>query len=171
MIDETRLRDTMAHEQRTAQLARELALAHGVDPNRAELVALLHDIADHYSDAELLLRAQQYGLLISAAERQHPRLLHGPVGAALLGREYGIRDAELLDAVRDHVTGGLHMSTLGKIIFIADKLEPLWGHPANDGAVRTLAREQLDCAVLKLQAARIAGLAEDQLPVMASSPP
>src|SRR5579871_4908196 len=103
---------TLAHVQRTAILARELAIAHEVDPDRAELAALLHDIADRYSDAELLTLAERYGLPVSLTEARVPRLLHGAVGAAILADEWGITDAELLEAVRQHVTGGAPMSKL-----------------------------------------------------------
>lgn len=74
----------LAHVQATATLARELAEIHGVDPERAELVALIHDIADHYSERELLALAEQYEIEVSLTEARVPKLLHGPVGAQTL---------------------------------------------------------------------------------------
>jgi predicted HD superfamily hydrolase involved in NAD metabolism len=137
-----------------------------VEPERAELAALIHDIADRYSDVELLILAERYGVPISLTEARVPKLLHGPVGAEILRQEYGISDEELLDAVRDHVTGGLHMSSLSKLLFIADKIEPERDrHYHGLDPVRQLARENLDAALLKLQAGRISELVDAGRPV------
>ena len=137
ILDQMRIRlraektpDTLAHAERTAEVARRLAVAHGEDPDRAELAGLVHDVADRYSDRELLGLAGHYGIPVTLTEARVPRLLHARVGAELL-REAGVRDEELLDAVREHITGGPRMSLLAKITFVADKdravpRPPLW---------------------------------------------
>lgn len=148
--------ETRGHVQRTAVVARELAVAHGEDPERAELAAIVHDIADHYSDVELLVLAERYDIPISLTEARIPKLLHAPVGAEILRHDYGVRDEELLDAVRDHISGSPHMGKLAKILFVADKLEPYRDrHYHGLDPVRTIAREDLDQAMLKLYAWRI----------------
>src|SRR6266487_3552993 len=116
--------ETLAHSERTAELAVQLAEHHGVDPERARLAALIHDVADRYSDRELLILAERYGIDVSLTEARVPKLLHGKIGAEFLKREWGITDDELLDAVRDHITGGARMGPLAKVLFVADKLEP-----------------------------------------------
>jgi predicted HD superfamily hydrolase involved in NAD metabolism len=94
------------------------------------------------------------------------KLLHGAVGAALLRHDYGVRDDELLDAVRDHVTGGPQMGPLAKILFIADKIEPARDrHYHGLDPVRALARVDLDQAMAKLSAWRIAELAAIGRPI------
>ena len=52
-----------------------------------------------------------------------PVLLHGPAAAALLEREYGVRDREILEAVALHSVGRPDMGLLARIIWAADKLE------------------------------------------------
>lgn len=116
--------ETLAHVHGTAGVARELALAHGLDPHRAELAALLHDVAHDYSDQELLRLAEQHRIPLSLTEARIPRLIHGWVGAAVLASEWGITDAELLDAVRFHISGSPTMGMLAKVVFVADKVEP-----------------------------------------------
>src|SRR4030095_16934081 len=96
----------------------------GVDPERARVAALVHDIADRYSDRELLILAERYGVDVSLTEARVPKLLHGKIGAEVLRRDCGITDDELLDTVRNHITGGGRMGTLAKVLFVADKLEP-----------------------------------------------
>lgn len=153
--------DTLEHLERTAKVARELALAHGVDPDRAEVAALLHDIADPLSDRELVLRAQRYNLSVSLTEARVPRLLHAPVGAEILRREWGITDDEVLDAVRYHVSGAPVMSPLVKVVFVADKIEPSRDrHYGGLEQIRAIARRDLDDAVLRLYAWRMSTLVE-----------
>jgi predicted HD superfamily hydrolase involved in NAD metabolism len=148
--------ETRAHAERTAVVARELAAAHGVDPDRAELAALVHDIADGYSNVELLVLAERYDIPVTLTEARIPKLLHAPVGAEILRRDYGLSDEELLDAVRDHISGGPHMGKLAKILFVADKIEPHRDrHYHGLDPVRDLAIQDLDQAMLKLYAWRI----------------
>jgi predicted HD superfamily hydrolase involved in NAD metabolism len=158
--------DTRAHTRRTAVLARELALVHGVNPNRAEFAALVHDIAGRYTDIELAMLAERYRIPISLTEARVPKLLHAPVGAEILRRDYGVADEEILDAVRNHIGGGPIMSTLSKILFVADKLEPERDrHYHGLDPVRALARENLDQAMLKLYAWRVNELIDAGRPV------
>jgi predicted HD superfamily hydrolase involved in NAD metabolism len=144
------------HVQMTVDLARMLARIHGVDLDRAELTALLHDIAAGYSNDVLLAMAEDLGVPISVTEARIPRLLHGKVGAEMLRREWGITDDEMLDAVRYHITGHPHMSVLAKVIFVADKLEPNRDrHYGGLDPIREIARRSLDEAMLKLYAWRM----------------
>src|ERR1051325_5783857 len=119
--------DGYGHVLRVAALARELAEVHGVDPDRAEAAALLHDIADKLPDRDLLSRAERYGIEPNLTEARVPKLMHGKVGAELLRREWEITDEEILDAVRYHLSGNSQMSQLAKVVFVADKLEPQRG--------------------------------------------
>jgi predicted HD superfamily hydrolase involved in NAD metabolism len=157
--------DTFAHAERTAELARQLATAHGVDPDRAELAGLVHDIADRYSESELLKLADYFGLPISLTEARVPKLLHASVGAELL-RESGVTDEELLDAVRDHVTGGPRMGPLSKVLFVADKLEPFRDqYYGGLDPVREIAMVDLDEAIMRLYAWRMDHLVREGRPI------
>ena len=157
--------ETYQHAERTAAVARQLALVHGEDSDRAEVAALVHDIADRFSERELLRLADHYGLPVSLTEARIPKLLHAKVGAEML-RESGVRDEELLDAVREHITGGPRMSTLSKITFVADKIEPYRDrHFGGLDPVRDLAMVDLDGAILQLYAWRIDHLVQEGRPV------
>lgn len=157
--------ETYAHVERTAELARQLAVAHGVDPERAELAGLVHDIADHYSDRELLELAERYGIALSITEARIPKLLHARVGAEIL-REAGVTDEELLDAVREHITGGPRMSRLSKVLFVADKLEPHRDrYYGGLDPVREMAMVDLDEAIMRLYAWRMTQLVREGRPV------
>jgi predicted HD superfamily hydrolase involved in NAD metabolism len=151
--------DTFGHAERTAELARKLAVAHGVDPERAELAALVHDVADRVSERELLEMVERYDLDLSITEAQIPKLLHARVGAEILHRGWGISDDELLDAVREHITGGPRMSPLSKVLFAADKLEPFRDrHYGGLDPIREIAMVNLDEAIMRLYAWRMTEL-------------
>jgi predicted HD superfamily hydrolase involved in NAD metabolism len=153
--------ETLAHVERTANVARRLALQHHLDPDRAEATALVHDVADGWSDKELLGAAERFGISVSLTEARVPRLLHAPVGAEFLRHEWGITDEEVLDAVRYHVSGAPMLSPLAKVIFVADKIEPARDrHYGGLGLIRAISRTDLDEAMLRLYAWRMSTLVE-----------
>lgn len=56
--------------------------------------------------------------------KKNPFLLHAKVGSFLAREKYGVNDKAILDAITYHTTGRPNMSTLDKIIYIADYIEP-----------------------------------------------
>ena len=46
------------------------------------------------------------------------------LGAEIAKREYGIKDEEILNAIRFHTTGRKNMTKLEKLIYLADYIEP-----------------------------------------------
>lgn len=134
-----------AHVQRVAKVAVELAHQYGGDVQRADVAGLVHDYAKQRPDAEFKQLIQQ--------EKLDPLLLqanngiwHGVVGAEIIKRELGIHDAAILNAVRRHTIGDVNMTTLDKIIFIADFIEPGRDFPGVDQA-RAAAAQSLDAGV------------------------
>lgn len=130
--------------------ARRLALLHGADEERAALAAWGHDIARALSPSELLAEARRLGLTVDPVEEEAPILLHGPIGLAILSRDYAIDDAEVLAVARYHTTARAGMSTLEKVVFVADKIEAgkVRAEPAL-ARVRQLADRDLDTAILE----------------------
>ncbi len=135
------------HCLNVAQVARELAEKYGVDPDKAYVIGLLHDYAKGIAAPELLIIAIDNQLLTDEIERRMPEVLHAPVGAYLLETELGIDDPEMLQAVKVHTLGSLQMSTLDKIIFLADMIEPGRDFPGLD-RIQCLAGQNLDRAML-----------------------
>jgi predicted HD superfamily hydrolase involved in NAD metabolism len=139
------------HVERVAAEANRLAAGFKeLDRAQVELAAWGHDIARALSPRELLARAREFGMAVSAVEEEAPILLHGPVGAEILRQEYGIDDPEMLAAARFHSTGRAGMSLLEKVIFVADKIEPgkVRAKPVL-ARVRELADRDLDAAILE----------------------
>jgi predicted HD superfamily hydrolase involved in NAD metabolism len=112
------------HIGRVRVIARELAVAHAVDQDLAELTAAAHDVARHIPGAQLIEEAERLGIVVHAVERSVPILLHGPVGAGWLAEEHEVDDQGVLEGVRWHTTAHPDLAPVGQIVFIADKLDP-----------------------------------------------
>lgn len=112
------------HSLNVMELAAELAAAHGIDQEKAAIAGLLHDCAKNIEADESLRLCEEFQIDIIDVERLQPKLLHGKVGAVLATKEYGVDDEEILDAIRHHTLGRENMTTMDKIVFIADYVEP-----------------------------------------------
>ncbi|MDR2356283.1 MAG: bis(5'-nucleosyl)-tetraphosphatase (symmetrical) YqeK [Clostridiales Family XIII bacterium] len=135
-----------AHVLGTARLAAELAALYGADAKKAEKAALLHDRFRAAPAAELDALIDRYGL--DPALKGNANLSHGKIAAAFMERDLGIKDAELLDAVRYHTTGRAGMSKLEKILYVADAAEPTRDDYEGLSELREAARRNLDEACL-----------------------
>ena len=138
-----------AHIHRVVEIARELAVCHGINQEQAALAALAHDVARAMTDGELLRRAAGMGLPIGVVDRRVPILLHGPVGAEILQQEAGLTDISIYKAVYWHTTANPALDELGKVVFIADKLDPakIDSYPYLP-QIRQMAFQDLDRAIL-----------------------
>lgn len=138
----------LAHTYRVLDTARQLAARHGADPGQTEAAALMHDYAKAMPADQVTALAERYGLISDPAERQSPcALLHAPVGAAMLRAQGLISDEAVLAAIARHTVGAPGMTTLDKVIWLADYIEP--GRTfAGVENMRRLAAEDLDRALL-----------------------
>lgn len=134
------------HTMGTVREAIELAARYGEDGKKARLAALLHDCAKEDISGQLE-RAAAYAMDLSDLARISGGILHGPLGAEMARREYGVTDTAVLDAIRSHTLCSANMTKLEKIIYLADKIEP-GRHYAGVDAIRAAARRSLDAGVL-----------------------
>lgn len=138
----------LSHSIGVSKTAEELAARFHYDTDKAKTAGLLHDLAREVPVNELLPRAQAFGIVVSDMERAEPILLHAPLGARLAQLEFGINDAEILQAIILHTTGGPNMKILDKIIYLADIIEP--GRDFKGIIeIREMAEADLDKALLR----------------------
>lgn len=131
-----------AHCQAVARLGRELAERHGADPAKAEQAGLLHDLTKELSEGEQLQMLEASGIVCPPLEDGH----------ALTGFLYardrlGVRDPEVLDAIRYHTAGRSGMCLLEKVVFAADKFAYDRAYPRVE-EYRFLAFADLDGSML-----------------------
>ena len=131
-----------------AATARKLAALYGEDADKAEVAGLLHDAAKQLSleDMQALAR-KAFGDSLDDTIMSIGSLLHGYAAVTIAKETYGLDDADLLAALAHHTTGAVDMSSLEKIIFLADYIEP---NRDFDGVerLRKLAGKDLDTACL-----------------------
>lgn len=141
-----RFEHTMGVEYTSAALA----MRYDASVEDALAAGLLHDCAKCLTDDKQLSICIKHGLIITDAERKNPFLLHSKVGACLAEHKYGIKNPDVLNAIRNHTTGRPGMSLLEKIVFVADYIEPGRKEAANLTSIRRLAFEDLDRALLNI---------------------
>ena len=135
------------HCRDVSQIAVKLAERWDADIEKARLAGILHDCARNLKGEELLKTAQQYGMIPSRVESLQPALIHAPLGAIVAQRRFGVKDSQVLQAIRRHTTGAAQMTLLDKIIYLADCIEP-GRNFSGVRKIRDLAFENLDAAVL-----------------------
>ena len=136
------------HVLGVAAKARELAGQYGGDLDQAEVAGLLHDAAKQKTLADMqTLARRSFGDTLPDTIMSIGSLLHGYAAVTIAKEMYGIHDEDLLAALAHHTTGAEQMSTLEKIIFIADYIEV---NRDFDGVehLRSIAAQDLDQAVL-----------------------
>lgn len=160
-IVQTLPRGLQDHLCRTCGVAVELAERFDVDPNKAGLAALGHDICRHLSADELRSEARRLGIAVHPMEEQVPVLLHGPLAARRMRDECHITDPEVLEAVWWHSTGCAGIGKVGLVVLLADKLDPqkVEGLP-HLTAVAELGKKCLEHAVAEYLTAELRWLLE-----------
>ena len=121
-----------------------LAMRYGYDMNKAELAGLMHDCGKRFSDEVILKKCLKHGILDTESENQVLTVLHAKSGAWLAENKYQIRDEEILSAIACHTTGKPDMTTLDKILYIADYIEPRRYKAENLPEMRAMAYVDLD---------------------------
>ena len=117
--------------------------------NKALIAGLLHDCAKCIPKDERYELCSEYNISLNEAERSNPGLVHAKLGARLALEIYGVYDEDIRHAISVHTTGCPGMSTLDKIVYLADFIEPLRDKeniPVMERA-RKLSFESLDRAV------------------------
>ena len=141
MLSEKRIAHVAGCESEAISLARRW----GEDPELAAEAGILHDITKRLSPAEQLRLCEKYGMICDDAEKSTPSLLHAKTGAALAQDRFGA-PSSVCEAIRWHTTGKPDMTTLEKVIYLADYIEPTRDF---DGLaeLRRLAYEDIDDAL------------------------
>lgn len=141
MLSSQRIAHTAGCEHEAVQMAK----LWGEDPEKAAVAGILHDSTKNLSYEEQLILCDKYGIILDNAQRENPKLLHAITGAALAKDRFGVSE-EISQAIRWHTTGKPDMTTLEKIIYLADYIEPTRDFEGVE-QLRELAYEDLDKAL------------------------
>lgn len=111
------------HVLGVAKAAIALAKREGLEEDKAELAALLHDSGKELSLTEMQTWASTLFAHLPQEIYENRNLLHGFAGAGIGHVRYHIEDPEILSAIAYHTVGRQGMTKLDKIIFLADYIE------------------------------------------------
>ena len=120
------------HTLGVVETAIKLAEINNVDKYKAEVAALAHDIAKNKTIYELKELIDKNDIILSYDEEKNQELWHSMVGPILAKEIFKIDDEEILSAIRWHTTGKENMSTLDKVIYMSDMIEPNRNFPKVD---------------------------------------
>lgn len=136
------------HSLGVAKESRRLAIMYDADYKKAELAGMAHDFAKGFSVEESRKLIDEYGIEKAECIVDYPPLAHGEIAAEYFRRNGIIEDDEILDAIRWHTYGTEHMSTIAKIVYVADIIEE--NRPDFPGRRETAiaARSSLEEAIL-----------------------
>ena len=112
------------HACRVSLLAQKIAERHHLPLQKVIISALTHDCAKDYSIEELKELIGRYGIKLNKVEKSIPQIWHAYVGAELVKDIFMVDDWEMLDAIRYHSTASSKLGLIGKVVYIADKIEP-----------------------------------------------
>ncbi len=133
------------HIDGVVSTADHLAKQYGADRKKTKLAALCHDLYRGIKDDALNIYVKQLGLPKKYLDNAN--LAHAKIAAEMIKKDFGIEDEDVLNAVRYHTTGRAGMSTLEKVIFLADSIEPGRNYSGVD-EIRQVAKTNLDLACL-----------------------
>ncbi len=108
------------HSLCVADEAMRLARKYGCDCEKAYLAGLLHDITKNATEDEHLQIFNQFGIMLNDVEKNAEKLMHAISGAAYIENILGIKDIDVITAVRYHTTARANMSLLEKVLYLAD---------------------------------------------------
>jgi len=133
------------HTHGVIETSGKMARLYGADLQNAETAAKFHDMFRGKDVKELDSYITELGL--PSKYLGNANLSHGKIAAEVMKRDWGIKDEDVINAVKNHTTGRQGMSLLEKIIFVADAIEPSRDYPGVD-KLRELAFKDLDSACL-----------------------
>lgn len=137
-----------SHTLGVVKTSKELAILNKEDANKAEIAALIHDVAKFIPFEEQIDILRSNGYELDEITLKSPQVLHGFVGAIIGKEKFGIEDEDILNAVKYHTLAKGNMTTLEKIVYIADYIEPNRDFPGVE-ELRKITKDDLDKGVLK----------------------
>ncbi|HPV55220.1 MAG TPA: bis(5'-nucleosyl)-tetraphosphatase (symmetrical) YqeK [Bacilli bacterium] len=117
--------DRYLHSLRTVEMAERIVFKNkiAIDLEKVKLTALIHDYCKNVSKDEFLEIIKKYNLDLDFYKKTNFKIWHALLAPYIIEVELGIKDQEILNAVKYHTTGYNEMSDLDFIIYLADLTE------------------------------------------------
>ncbi len=159
MVRRRRVPHIIGCEEEAAKLARRW----GEDETAARRAGILHDCTKYLELEPQLEICRRYGVELDDLEKVAVKLLHSKTGACIARYVFG-EDERVCSAIAWHTTAKEDMTTLEKILYVADYIEPN-RHFEGVERLRRLAYTSLDSALLLGVETTIQEMKDRQLPI------
>ena len=129
---------------------------------------MLHDCAKYLTDTEMIALCEKKHIHLTDFECSTPALIHSKLGVFVARERYGVEDSAILSAIACHTTGKPDMTSLEKIVFIADYVEPgrkMDCSPHSLKKIRQTSFQDLDQSLILILENTIHYLTKEKLPV------
>ena len=120
------------HSLCVTELAVKLAKFYNEDIYVVQTAALLHDCAKEMSLDNMQKYIEKNKLKIPYYDfvlLNLPQVLHSYIGADIAEKQFGIKNKEIINAIKNHTIGRTDMSKSEKILFVADSLSKDRNYP------------------------------------------
>ncbi len=167
LLKERLSRKRLFHCRCVADMAQELAerfFPGTLDPRKARLAGLLHDICREDPEEKQLELIRREGMELDPILLQTPACWHGFAAAAYLKSSGGVTDEEILNAIRFHTTARRDMSPLEQVVFVADGISMDRIYPGVQ-ELRESSRDSIEEGMLAMVKYSISNLMELNLPI------
>jgi len=151
------------HIRGTEEEAVRLARRWGANEEHARRAGILHDCTKYLELEPHKEICARYGVELDELEQVAVKLLHSKTGACIAKYIFGEPD-EVYDAIFWHTTAKDNMTTLEKILYVADYMEPCRKFEGVE-RFRKLAYEDLDKALLLGVETTIQEMVDRKLPI------
>ena len=135
------------HTIRVCETAIELARIYNENVEDATIAALLHDYVKCLDKKHYREIIRKNNLKIDSVIEKNIGLAHGLISAYFAKEKYRIENIDILNAIEYHTYGRPDMSTLEKIIYLADYIEPGRSFDGVD-EIRETAKKDLNKAMI-----------------------
>lgn len=153
--------DRYHHSLRVLETATSLGKIYNVDLDKIRVASILHDCGKFQNIRNLLKMASKFDIILDNVMEHNLELIHGPLGSRIAEIEYGIKDIEILNAIKYHTTGREDMTMLDKIIYISDYIEPKRSFQGVE-EVRKMAFKNIERSILLAMEGTIKFLIENE---------
>jgi predicted HD superfamily hydrolase involved in NAD metabolism len=111
------------HSVGVAKTALTIASKYGIDEKKCVLAGFLHDCAKDMPESRITAYLKKYKINLDDITKKTPALRHSLVGPYAARDIFGVRDHEILDAIKYHTSGNRRMCPVAKVVFVADYTE------------------------------------------------
>ncbi|WP_022820138.1 bis(5'-nucleosyl)-tetraphosphatase (symmetrical) YqeK [Fusobacterium russii] len=136
------------HTMSVVDMSVKLAKNYGANIEKCKVAALLHDVCKEMNVDEMKkICKENFMLELTKEDLENTDILHSFVAAYWVEKNLGIKDSEILAAIKNHTLGNRDMSLVEKIVYIADAIEVGRNYPGVE-EIRNLTFKDLDRGIL-----------------------